>query len=196
MPLLRTDNEGKNVPSVWLGPPDLIRWPFDASYGQWVLGFALTIPTFTILGFIVPVIVWAGVFAWFFGKFVTQRFPDRTPKLLLNPWFWRGAVMLFVALALPNPLALILPVNIFAALALTPVVAFLIVRKIKRWITPMTPIRYWMRVLWKLLRRPRSAQAAKEFSPVANVAGDEELDFDLGDLELPREPVNLRKDMK
>ena len=195
MPLLKTDNEGRNIPSVWLGPPDLIRIPFDATYGQWILGFAIALPIFIVLAGVVPVLAWVAIVAWFFGKFVTQRLPDRSPKLLLNPWFWRAAVGIFFLLAVPNPKLWILPMNAIAAAFFVPIIAFLVVRRVRKYLTPMTPIRYWMRVLWKLLRRPRS-QAAKEFSPVAHLPEDEELGFDLGDIENPRPKLSLRKEVR
>lgn len=39
MPLLRTDEVVRRQRALWLGPPGH-RWPFDATYVAWAVGFA------------------------------------------------------------------------------------------------------------------------------------------------------------
>ncbi|MGH9118664.1 MAG: hypothetical protein ACRD0A_12555 [Acidimicrobiales bacterium] len=42
MPLLRTDDVVRRQRALWLGPPGH-RWPFDATYVAWALGFAAAV---------------------------------------------------------------------------------------------------------------------------------------------------------
>lgn len=186
MPLLKTDDLAKNVPSVWLGDPSLTRWPFDASYGQWIGGFFLLGPVFVTMGFAVPVIVWMVLGSWFFGKFITSRFREDWPAFLLSRWTWRAVFLLFTLLAVPSPKSWVNPMNLIVALLLTPVVVFLIVRRYSRFFTPRTPLLYWIAVLWKILTRPRTPRSAtaerKVVDPATKYAA--ELDFDLDELDL------------
>ncbi|SRR6266508_1551402 len=42
MPVLRTDDVVRRQRALWLGPPGH-RWPFDATYVAWALGFAAAV---------------------------------------------------------------------------------------------------------------------------------------------------------
>jgi hypothetical protein len=42
MPILRTDDVVRRQRALWLGPPGH-RWPFDATYVAWAVGFAASV---------------------------------------------------------------------------------------------------------------------------------------------------------
>lgn len=48
MPKLRTDDQVRRLRALWLGPPGC-RWPFDATYVEWMLGAVLTLATGIVL---------------------------------------------------------------------------------------------------------------------------------------------------
>lgn len=195
MPMLKTDDEARNVPSVWLGPPDVIRWPFDASFTQWVVGFILAPILWFFLGFVVPVGLWVTWFGWVFPRNLSKKFPRKTPALIRNPWFFRSWLILLVLLVyLGNPLSFFLPVNPFAAAPLACVAAFVLVRKVSPWLKPSTPVMYWFGVLVDTLKRPRERGVSSYTMNDAVVSSSEEDEgFDLGDLDDYRPKLSLTK---
>lgn len=186
------------MPSVWLGPPDVIRWPFDASFTQWVVGFLIAPILWYLLGFIVPVGLWVVWFGWVFPRNLSKKFPRKVPRFIRSPWFYRSLLALMCLLHyLDKPLSFFLPVNPFAAVPLACIAAFVIVRKVSPWLQPMTPFMYWFGVLVDLVDRPREGKV-QSFNMKDSVVSEtpEDEGFDLGDLDDYRQKLSLVKEVK
>lgn len=65
MPKLRTDDAVRGLRAKWLGPPGY-RWPFDATYVEWLLGAGLTVVSAVVLWICTTV-----VFGFPYNYFIT-----------------------------------------------------------------------------------------------------------------------------
>jgi len=145
-----SDDDARNLRAVYLGPEGF-RALQDFTYMQYgvsiALGFILGIP----IAYLIPAIITIGVVGWIIASFASRFFERRT----LIHW---TTFSMFVSLYLlldPSPAHWILPLNIFATLALVLVAANVITAKVGKHITGERPIGHWLSLPMKVADAPR-----------------------------------------
>ena len=150
------DDPGLHIRAVWLGPPSSWRWPFDATFTEWRIGFALFAASTALLWLIVPAAVPTLALAWFVSSFTIRAL---LPDGGIWPRLGMVASWAFIALlALPDPLAWLTPMPLALAALLSPLLAALIVRRVGRYVTPERPVAYWLALLPRVAAGPRQHQ--------------------------------------
>lgn len=159
----KADDPALNMRAVWLGPKSM-RWPFDATFTEWKVAAVLTLALALVMTLVLPAIVPVALLAWGAsavpGKFLV---PDHQRAVTI------GLVVMWLLLAVlfvPSPMAWITPMPLLLSLALAPVGAVLVTRRIGRFITGNRPLGYWLSLLGRVARGPR-ADEVREYRVLA-----------------------------
>lgn len=177
-PVQRAEDPARNLHSVWLGPTNAWRWPFDATYTEWGIGFAMFPLAFVSLWLVLPLGALMALGSLASGRGLAHR----VDKNLLARWTRttpenarrRGsralsALVLLLAIALvPNPATWALPMSWWAAVPGALYVAARLVKMARPWIDGNRPVTYWLHTLRGVATGPRARR-----EPLAVGFGDE-----------------------
>lgn len=159
----RSDAPARNVPGYWLGDPSSgWRWPFDATFTAWKVWALAVIPAFVLLWLIVPV----GIFIIYAAMVLAAAARRGAPPIFVGrhnvtPWVGAATVALFAVGLTPNPLAWFVPLPIYLAAVVAPLLALFFARTVMPWIETNTPMSYWLRLLPRVAAGPRPRRSPR-----------------------------------
>lgn len=171
----RADDAGRQVRKIWVGKP------FDWTFGEWGLAFFVTLATGFLLAFVLPSALIALGGALWAARTSSRIVAPESPRR----WFWTvlGLVTVFLGLLRSDPVAWLLPVPFLLALAATPLVGYLVTRKVGRLLDWNRPVAYWIRLPWRFAARPRLTPG-EEIDPQALALEASGRDLDRTDLDV------------
>lgn len=176
----RSDDAGRNLRGVWLGPEGAIRWWFDATYKEWLVGGAAFFPAFIVFWLVLPlgvlVFVWCAWFARFLARYASwKRFSATT-----NYRAYYGLTLVFCVAVAPYPMVWLLPLPWWVAAPSAVAASVFIVRAARPYLDGNRPISYWITTLQNIASGPRPLRPIAEITPEGFMIIDGH-DTELGD---------------
>lgn len=173
-PVQRSDDPGRFLRSVWLGPQNAWRWPFDATFGEWIVAIATTILGFFVLWLVLPlgVLILLVAYAW-------ARWANRSIRSHRN-WQW-GYFSLFALGGLvifPSPGSWLMPMSWWLAPLGAIILAVQVVRMARPYLDSNRPFRYWLATWQRVAAGPRARRALATFAPASLIIDDDDPEDD------------------
>lgn len=177
-PVQRAEDPARNLHSVWLGPTNAWRWPFDATYTEWGIGFAVFPLAFGALWLVLPLGVLMILGSLALGRGMAGRidrdllaratWTDRANARRRGGRVLTGMAFVLLLALFPAPATWLLPMSWWLAAPGAVYVAFRTVRSARPWVDGNRPVTYWLATLRGIARGPRRRR-----EPLALAFGDD-----------------------
>jgi hypothetical protein len=181
-PLQRSDDAGRQIRQPWLGAVGA-RWPMDWEYREWGVAFAAFAVGGTLITWVIPAALVTGVMIHSAARFISSQAapdaPKRTYRIVV------GCMVAACALFSVDPWTWITPLPWFIALAISPALPFIAVKRWGPLVNWNRPIAYWWRLVGQVASGPR-ALPQRSIDPSRLALDLETLGHDTGDLVLAR----------
>jgi hypothetical protein len=188
-PVQRSTDPARNLLSIWLGPTNGWRWPFDATYTEWGIGFLAFWVYALLVWRVAPVAVLVALAGLRFGRWAAERITlDRLARITFSRpaaarrrgrYLFAALVALMAFLLVPSPLAWLLPSPWWLAPPVALTAAVLTTRRIRPFVDGNRPVPYWLATLTDIVtHRPRAQRApfAVEIVPLLTPVAEDGVD--------------------
>jgi hypothetical protein len=176
----RSEDAGRNLRGVWLGPEGAFRWWFDATFAEWLLGFAMLLPAFVVLWLVLPLGLLVILVSLSLSAFLARYASWGRFSKAANRWTYFGMLLVFCAALVPYPAAWLLPMSWWLALPSAVATCALIVRAARPYLDGNRPFSYWIATIHAITSGPRQLRPIAEIIPEGFTIIDGH-DSDLGD---------------
>lgn len=176
----RSDDSGRNLRGVWLGPEGAFRWPFDATFTEWAVSIPAAAAALIMLWLVTPLAVLAAaglhhISGWLATNASIGLGGHRARYLT----WWASGALTLLAVA-PDLSTWLMPLPWWLAAPGSIVVAFLAVRAARPYLDGNRPPSYWLATFRRVAAGPRPLRPAAEITTEGFIALDGH-DTDLGD---------------
>lgn len=162
-PVQRSDDPGRSLREVWLGPQGAWRWPFDATMGEWVVAIAATIVAFFVFWLVLPLGGFLILAAWAWA-----RWANRSIRAHRNwTWAYFAAIVLAFVAIFPSPGTWALPMSWWLAPLSAITLAVMVVRRARPYLDSNRPFRYWLKTWQHVARGPRPRRTPAVVAPAS-----------------------------
>jgi hypothetical protein len=178
----RSDDSGRNLRGVWLGPENAFRWPFDATYTEWFMGFVMVAPAFVVLWLVIPFGLVVGFLGWLVAGWIAHNGNVGFGSARVRRWTWIAVILALAGLLFPNLMTWALPMPWWLAVPSAVAAAVIAVRAARPYLDGNRPLAYWINTLSNIASGPRPVRPVAVITPegFATIDGhDTELSDDL-----------------
>lgn len=178
----RSDDSGRNLRGVWLGPENAFRWWFDATYTEWLMGFTMVFPAFVVFWLVAPFGALIGALAWLASGWIARNGNFGIGSTKTRRWTWTAVTIALVALLFPSLMTWFLPMTWWLALPSAVAASAFAVRAVRPYLDGNRPVGYWISTLSNIASGPRPLRPVAEITPkgfMDIVGHDGELSDDL-----------------
>jgi hypothetical protein len=161
----RSDDSGRNLRGVWLGPEGAFRWPFDATFTEWLVGFALVGPAFVVLWLVAPFGVLIGALTWAGAGWIARNGNVGFGSARARRWTWTGVIIALILLLIPSATTWVLPMPWWLAIPSAVAASAALVRAARPYLDGNRPVAYWINTLSNIASGPRPLRPVAEITP-------------------------------
>lgn len=161
----RSDDSGRNLRGVWLGPENAFRWPFDATYTEWLMGFLTVGPAFVVLWLVAPFGVLIGALTWMAAGWIARNGNFGYGSIKTKRWTWAAVITSLTLLIIPSVMTWVLPMPWWLAIPSAVATSALMVRAARPYLDGNRPVGYWITTLSNIASGPRPVRPVAEITP-------------------------------
>jgi hypothetical protein len=161
----RSDDSGRNLRGVWLGPENAFRWPFDATYTEWLMGFLMVGPAFIVFWLVFPFGALLALLAWAAAGWIARNASFGFGSTYVRRVTWTVVAGVFVGLLSPSVMTWVLPMPWWLAIPSAVAASALAVRAARPHLDGNRPIGYWINTLTNIASGPRPLRPVAEITP-------------------------------
>lgn len=161
----RSDDSGRNLRWVWLGPEGAFRWWFDATGAEWLIGFLMVGPAFIVFWLVAPFGLLIGALSWFASGWIARNGNVGFGSPRVRRWTWTVVILALVGLLFPSVLTWVLPMPWWLAAPSAVAASVALVRAARPYLDSNRPVTYWINTLSNIASGPRPLRPVAEITP-------------------------------